>query len=267
MIAICSCVALADITSEITLVTPEDIYANIGLYGNNVNVHIDGYDDKIEETREYSRELTSSSSMSETNIMKTVYEPFAYYDAQERGENGEKIFYDRPRNTITDPIQLELRDAFDEHFVPREVLVQVIEYQQKQIQQLIYEVEAIKKTIDEDEFCDAKLQVVKEYDLPHVSCGETTYYNHLPGNEFIILETMEITNESVIPQENTTLINETLDEVNQTKLSEATEEELRKLAETYDLDRLEYWMSLCDVGNVTYCILIEENYSFEEQAI
>jgi len=87
--------------------------------------------------------------------------------------------------------QQKYRHTMEDWFVTRNEMIQVINQQQSQIQQLSYEVKALKKLANETLLCQAKMQVVKEYNLTSVNCGDTIYYNHLEGDSLIGLRQIE----------------------------------------------------------------------------
>ena len=77
------------------------------------------------------------------------------------------------------------RYTMESWFVPRAELITIINQQQNQITQLSYEMKALQKMFTEEQLCDARMQIVKEFNLTSVDCGSMTYYNHLEGDSLI----------------------------------------------------------------------------------
>lgn len=122
-----------------------------------------------------------------------------------------------------------LRNVLDTYFVPRIELMGMIEQQQQQINTLQLEIKAMQKLIAPEKLCTARMQIVKEYNLDSVDCGNTTYYNHLSGDRLVGLTPIET------PQ--------VITHINKT-------EKVIKTAKTLD----EIHKDLCNKGLKKFCI-------------
>jgi len=94
--------------------------------------------------------------------------------------------------------EIKTRYIFDNYFVPRMELINIINYQQKQIASLQLEILAIheilqptyNETYMDDIICDAKLKVGKKLNISSVNCDGIIHYNHIPGDEYVSIESI-----------------------------------------------------------------------------
>ena len=111
--------------------------------------------------------------------------------------------------------------------------------------ELHYRLVAIERTLEKiapDEYCESKLEVMRDYGLPSTNCGDWQYSVSQGRNDddwIIGLKQVQII---VIPEQET----------------ETTEEEEPEDM-TMILEALQYWDSLCDRGMQKWCLIAHEN--------
>ena len=179
---------LADVDMDLFVATDQDIDAFIGLYaGGDIDLTIDGYN--FEQEMSSIQESIGDAGCDMNYILKTFQE--LYYT------------YDYMANTFIpvsigdlEPYEMKLRYVSDLYFVPR------TEYEmlQGRMTNLELEIEAIHNLFTEEEVCNGRLSVVKDFNLSSVKCGDTTYYNHMPDGEFMGITPIE-TEHNYIPEE------------------------------------------------------------------
>jgi len=110
---------------------------------------------------------------------------------------------------------------------------------------LHYRILAIERTLEKiapDEFCESKLEVMRDYNLPGATCGDWTYsvsdgYN---GNDWIIgIKNVPLPEPEPEP-----------DEPELETVWHPTEEEA---------EMLEVWDRMCDAGLARWCVIAETN--------
>lgn len=195
-----------------------DIQAEIGLDSQGGDIDI--YDYPNSGTGKTNYYLYGSPSEGDTNYYMNGgdFETTVEQIASENENTGNSIFYvmnklaeifmtfDRSKNewSITDPmglnyIEWKFRATFDQYFVPRAEYEKDLNYLANEILKDRLEILAIEEmlqpstnaTYDTDKLCDAKLKVAKQLNLTSVECGDITYYNHLSGDVFLGIRTVE----------------------------------------------------------------------------
>ena len=185
---LCLPIVFADTNMDLFVGTDQDLNANIGLYaGGDVNLNIDGYD--FGQEMSSMQESISNAGCDMNYVLKTIQEIYYEYDYQT------KTFIPID-NSELQPYEARLKYSLDLYFVPR------YEYNElkNRVTNLELEIEAIHKLFTEEEICNARMSVVKDFDLDSVQCGDTTWYNHMEGNQLIGLTPIEAEH-TYIPEE------------------------------------------------------------------
>lgn len=127
-------------------------------------------------------------------------------DAKNKIGNGMDYIYSQLLHTITvEPRKLDrkvqhlLRAAFEDKFVSRDKYEKDIMYLITEINMNRMEIMALYEVVDPSTArtydttisCDARLKVAKRLNMTSVTCGNTTYYNHLEGDKFYGLKKLE----------------------------------------------------------------------------
>lgn len=113
---------------------------------------------------------------------------------------------------------------------------------------LHYRLLAIERTLEKiapDEFCESKLEVMRDYNLPGATCGDWHYsVSEGYSDDDWIIGVKQILPE---PDDQT--------EVNSTTETEETEPEIDPAI----LQALAYWDLLCDQGMQKWCLIAQQN--------
>lgn len=152
---------------------------------------------------------------------------------------GSRIFNPVKFNSLNRE-QQKYRFVMENWFVTYDKLTEVIKQQQLQITQLNYEVNALQHMFTEEALCKVKLQVVKEFNLTSVNCGNTTYYNHLAGDKLVGLTEIEVPIQ-VIPAES--------QPISLPRKAYVSNETIAR------------WTALCEKGLDAFCLAISNYYN------
>jgi len=134
--------------------------------------------------------------------------------------------------------------TFNTYFVPRQ------EYNQlkNRVANLELEIEALHTLFSEEDICNARLNVVKEFNLSSVKCGDTMYYNN--QGELIGLTGIEINQ----PIEEQIVIEEEIDCTTKAKRTLgiwfAGRNELQQLINLYNRDDQKGFFTYSDILSI-----------------
>ncbi len=128
-----------------------------------------------------------------------------------------------------DKYEYRLRWVFDNYFVPRTEVNEMMAYYENRLLDAELRIEAIEKILGDEAVLKGRLNVAKDYDFD-LTYKNTTYFNVNDG--FISLETIEQ------PEVNITEINVTETEV-------------------LEDPRIKIWQDLCDRGIKKWCVILE----------
>ena len=101
--------------------------------------------------------------------------------------------------------QRVLRSIMFHLFVPREEEEKIIKKQESEISQLKLELLAVEELFSKEQVCQARMDIVKKFNLTSTTCDDTIYYNHLEGRKLVGLREVKV----VAAQNNPTLNNKT----------------------------------------------------------
>lgn len=115
----------------------------------------------------------------DSDIMDTISEVFVEYDY------GENKFVNVPFEDLW-PFEAKFRQAMESVFVTWNRFGNYFNQQQEQIQQLQLEIAALQKLHNDEDLCNARLQVAQDENISKVTCGNTTY--HAQNENFVGFE-------------------------------------------------------------------------------
>ena len=149
-----------------------DVWANPNSGTGDTNYFIDGLN---------YQQVIQDQARSRKSMIGSIYNSFMQWRLQSTGSWAWQV----TDFTELEPRFQRLRYVLESWFVPRSQLKEIIDNQQQQINQLFLEVEAMQHTMNEEDVCTGRRQVMQERNLPYITCGNITYYNDGIGLEAI----------------------------------------------------------------------------------
>lgn len=176
IIFLLSAISVSGLNTSIAMKTNNEtinVWTNANSGTGNTNYYMDGknFDRTVHEI--------NNDINDDKDILQTIWQVF------KEQRLGEKGLVNRPVEDLR-RYEYKFRSVMESIFVTWNKFGQYFNQQQNQIQQLQLEIEALQKLHNDEDICNARMQVAQDNNISKITCGNTTY--HAEGNNFVGFE-------------------------------------------------------------------------------